>query len=435
MLNASNGTRIVIVGGGAGGLELASALARNRQLRLAPNVVLVDQHVSHLWKPRLHEVAVGLQSVAEEEVSFFSHALRHGYQFEWGALEGVDTTEKMVALRSVLASTGAEILPARKIPYDVLVLSIGSQANDFGTEGAREHCLFLNDREDALKIRTNLLTKVLRLARGFIPSLDVAVIGGGATGVELIADFYRTVEQVGTYGGTIAADSLRLTVIDAGERLLATGPIEVSTYAAQALRKLGVQILASSKVIRVCADRIELANGRSVAADLSIWTAGIKGPPHVRGLEHMPVSPNGRLIVDKHLRTADANIFALGDCASWLDPDTGRAAPFTAQVASAQATYLARLLREELRGRSVDAFRFQSAGGLVALGDKTAAGNLTSRIGKRSREHIVQGVSAKWLYALLYRQHQTRVHGLFATLGIMVSDWATRKVRPTLKLH
>jgi NADH dehydrogenase len=431
---------IVIVGGGAGGLELATALCkktrqgRNAQ-RLPVRVTLVDKYLSHLWKPRLHEVAVGLQSIAEAEISFPAHAYQHGYQFEWGALDGLDAGNKTIAIASTVSSDGTEVLPHRTIRYDALVLAVGSDANDFHTPGAKDHCLFLNDRNDAQRIRSTLLSGLLRLSRNLIPSLQVAVIGGGATGVELAADLYRSSAHVGTYGGRIDPSALRVTVCDAAPRLLAANPPAVSQYAAEMMERYGAILRLNTRVSKVDAQAIYTQDGEAMPSDIKIWTAGIKGPTLLSRVGAPGLQDNGRVSVDDWLCTSDPAIYALGDCAQWIDPDTKKPAPYTAQVASAQAVYLAKSLLLDRQREPAVPFRFQSKGALVALGDKTAAGNLTSRWGRNRHEHILQGGSAKILYASLYREHQFRVLGPTRTVAIMLSDWLTHKTGPALKLH
>ena len=128
-------------------------------------------------------------------------------------------------------------------------------------------------------------------------------------------------------------------------------------------------------------------------------------------------------------------MYAIGDCAEWMDPVTHRPAPYTAQVASAQAQYLAHAFVARAAGRAAKPFSFQSAGAIVSLGDRGAAGNLTTRFGRRSREHFVQGFSAKFMYSLLYRRHQLAIHGWAGALARILTDWLSRAHEPVIKLH
>ncbi len=173
-----------------------------------------------------------------------------------------------------------------------------------------------------------------------------------------------------------------------------------------------------------------------INAELRIWTAGIQGP---RVFEHMAALPrtrSGRVPVNEGLRcVALRRVYALGDCAEWTDPANGRPAPYTAQVASAQARYLAAAIAREASGRNPRPFRFSSAGAIVSLGDRGAAGNLTTRFGRHSRVQVVQGWSAKLVYAWLYRQHELTIHGWRGASARLLADWLATTYEPTLKLH
>jgi len=426
---------IVVVGGGAAGLELVVQLARHRKA-VGWEVVLVDRAFSHFWKPRLHEVATAMQSEAAAESSFIGHARDHGYRFEPGVLLDLDPERHEIVLDDLVTSEGAVVLPSRRIAYSTLVLALGSEENDFGTPGAREHCLFLNTPEQASAIRTALLAGALKVARGEQQALSIAVIGGGATGVELAAEIKHAVDAFREHEPGLDASRIGLVVIEASERLLSANPEEVSDYATASLRRRGVELVLGEHVTSVDAEGIMLGSGRRLDAELRIWTAGIRGP---RIFQHMPalaLTRSGRVRVDALLRCADLpDIYAIGDCAEWTDPATGRPAPYTAQIASAQARYLGDALQRRQAGRPVAPFRFKSAGAVVSLADRGATGNLTTRFGRRSQEHLIQGLSARLLYALLYRRHELAILGWRRSLARWLADWLERSYQPTIKLH
>lgn len=426
---------IVVVGGGAAGLELVVQLARHRKA-VGRKVVLVDRAFSHLWKPRLHEIATAMQSEAAAENSFIGHASDHGYRFEPGALLDLDPAGHQIVLDALMAPDGTVVLPSRRIAYSTLVLALGSEENDFGTAGAREHCLFLNTPEQAGAIRTALLAGALKVARGEQQALSIAVIGGGATGVELAAEIKHAVDAFRQHEPGLDASRIALVVVEASERLLSANPKEVSDYATASLRRRGVELVLGEHVTSVDADGVVLGSGRRIDAHLRIWTAGIRGP---RIFEHMPalaLTRSGRVRVDALLRCADLpNIYAIGDCAEWTDPATGRPAPYTAQIASAQARYLGDAFERLEAGRPVAPFRFESAGAVVSLADRGAAGNLTTRFGRRSQEHLIQGLSARLLYALLYRRHELAILGWRRSLARWLANWLERSYQPTIKLH
>jgi NADH dehydrogenase len=430
----------VVVGGGAAGLELVTRLSRPTRAQRGsgdpPPVVLVDRALSHIWKPRLHEIATAMQSLVAAESSFLGHANAHGYRFEIGELRQIDPIGRTVTLAALLGPQGEDVLPERTISYGRLVLALGSEENDFGTPGAREHCLFLNNTEQAARIRDALLVGAFRVARGEQDRLSVVVIGGGATGVELSAEIQHAIDALWVHEPALDRSRVQLTVVEAADRLLSANPPEVSAYAAHALEARQVELILGERVAGVDERGVRLDSGRRIEAQVRIWTAGIRGPRLFEQMPHLPRTRSGRLQVDGQLRcTGLPDIYAIGDCAEWIDPADGRAAPYTAQIASAQARYLAAALETTAAGREVPPFRFESVGAIVSLGDRGAAGNLTTRFGRHSRDQYVQGLSARLVYAALYRRHELAIHGWRGALARWLSDWLARTYQPKLKLH
>jgi NADH dehydrogenase len=427
----------VVVGGGAAGLELVTRLARRlpgEHMREA--LVLVDRALAHIWKPRLHEIATAMQNQSAAESSFLAHANAHGYRFEIGALQAIDTVSRQVLLGPLPGPEGNELLPARTIDYGRLVLALGSEENDFGTPGAREHCLFLNTPTQAVQIREALLARAFRVARGEQASLSIVVIGGGATGVELAAEIRDAMDALWEHEPGLDRDRVQLTVVEGAERLLSANPPEVSAYAQASLSSRGVGLALSERVSAVDESGVLLASGRRIDAELKIWTAGIRGPRVFDACLALPRSRSGRVRVDARLQCEGLpGVYAIGDCAEWIDPGTERPAPYTAQVASAQARYLSRAFMHAAAGHVPAPFSFKTAGAIVSLGDRGAAGNLTTRFGRRSREQFIQGMSAQWVYAALYRRHEYTVHGWRRASARWMAERLSRAYEPALKLH
>ena len=186
--------RIVIVGGGAGGLELATRLGKTLGKKGTASVTLVDANLTHIWKPLLHEVAAGSLNSYEDELNYVAQAKWNNFQFQLGRMTGLDRTVKQVHLAATLDENGAELVPARSLDYDSLVLAVGSTTNDFGTKGAAEHCLFLDTRKQAERFHQQLLNHYLRALAGQADAaqeITVAIVGAGATGVELAAELHN----------------------------------------------------------------------------------------------------------------------------------------------------------------------------------------------------------------------------------------------------
>ena len=226
--------RIVIVGGGAGGLELATQLGRSLGKRGKASIELIDTNPTHLWKPLLHEVATGALDSGIDELSYRAHGKRHGFQFQLGRMSGLNRDSKQIVLAPMLDDDGQEVLSERCVDYDTLVLAIGSITNDFGTPGAKEHCVFLDSRQQAERFHRTLLNEFLRINAaiendGQQRDLEIAIVGAGATGVELSAELYNTAEVLASYGLKHATpDHLKVTLIEAGERILPALPPRIS---------------------------------------------------------------------------------------------------------------------------------------------------------------------------------------------------------------
>lgn len=426
----------VVVGGGAAGLELVTRLARAHAGQPPSPIVLIDRELGHVWKPRLHEIATAMQSPLGAETSYLGHSRAHGYRFEIGTLQQVDPDARRVFLAPLLGPDGKPVLSARSILYGRLVLALGSEENDFGTPGAREHCLFLNSTAQAVKIRDALLTAAFRMARGEASQLSIVVIGGGATGVELSAEIRHALDALWEHEPGLDRSRVRLTVVEGSDRLLSANPPQVSDYAERALSARQVQLIMGDRVASVDDEGVVLRSGRRIDAQLRIWTAGIQAPRVLERSPGLPRSRSGRMAVDDKLCCIGlSNVYAIGDCAEWVDVETGRAAPYTAQVASAQASYLADALMVQASGKAPEPFRFKSAGAIVSLGDRGAAGNLTTRFGRKSHDQFVQGLSARLVYGMLYRRHELAIHGWRGALARLLGDWLARTYQPKLKLH
>jgi NADH dehydrogenase len=221
--------RIVVVGGGAGGLELVKRLGAH--LGRQHDIVLVEKNATHIWKPLLHEVAAGSLDANLDETGYREHCYRWHYQYVPGELARLERAQRRIVLAPVPDEDGSPLLAEYAIDYDYLVLAIGSLTNDFGVAGVRRHCLFLDDRTQADRFRTRLLNHCLRVSR--LQSADatadahvqVVIVGGGATGVELAAELYNAASALEHYGLEVFDESrLRVTLVEAGPRILPVLP-------------------------------------------------------------------------------------------------------------------------------------------------------------------------------------------------------------------
>ncbi|MBD9485389.1 NAD(P)/FAD-dependent oxidoreductase [Pseudomonas sp. PDM14] len=429
--------RIVIVGGGAGGLELATRLGRTLGKRKQASITLVDANLTHIWKPLLHEVASGSLNSSENELNYVAQAKWNHFEFQLGRLCGLDRSARSIRLAATLDEDGAELLPARELAYDSLVIAVGSTTNDFGTPGAAENCMFLDTREQAERFHRQLLHHYLRAHAGKSDDghISVAIVGAGATGVELAAELHHAAHELAAYGlSNIQPQNMRITLIEAGPRVLPALPERISQPVHRTLEQLGVTVLTGTPVSEVRADALLTQNGTEVPASLKVWAAGIRAPALLGDLDGLESNRINQLLVRSTLQsTLDDNIFAFGDCAACpLGDGSERNVPPRAQAAHQQASLLVRSLKQRLEGKPLPEFRYKDYGSLISLSRFSAVGNL---MGNLMGSVKLEGWLARMFYISLYRMHQMALYGTFRMLLLMVADRIGRSTEPRLKLH
>jgi NADH dehydrogenase len=425
------GRRVVIVGGGAGGAELAAALGRQSQ-RLKMKVSLVDCASQHLWKPRLHEVASGLLGESDDAIPYLALARTNGFRFHLGALVGLDANAKTIAIGPVLTARGDTLLSERVLKYDTLVLAFGSDVNDFGIPGVIEHCHVLDNGERALAFQRQLLGEAVKVSEGSNDRLRIGIVGAGATGVELAAELHRAAAAMHYVGGLMSADNLAVTLIDVAPRVLAGSAPAVSSFASSALQQLGVSLRLNDEVTRVTPNGFVLKSGETVPCDLRVWASGIIGRPLAANLK-LTLDRSRRIVCDASLRCTGADdVYAMGDCAAVANPQTGRPLPATAQVAHQQAAYLCRRLAQRSSQFSMKAFRYRDRGSLVSLGARSTAGEVPIA---RRRVWTFNGTLPKFAYLSLQIMHRATLIGWRHAVTLMLADGLRRTVAPPVKLH
>ncbi|MDG1581650.1 NAD(P)/FAD-dependent oxidoreductase [Pseudomonas sp. GOM6] len=429
--------RIVIVGGGAGGLELATRLGRSLGKRKQASIVLVDANLTHIWKPLLHEVAAGSLNSSEDELNYVAQGKWNHFEFQLGRMSGLDRARKTIKLAATLDEDGHELLPERVLAYDSLVIAVGSTTNDFGTPGAAEHCIFLDTREQAERFHRQMLSHYLRAhaSNSDDGRISVAIVGAGATGVELAAELHHAAHELAAYGlDRIQPQNMRITLIEAGPRVLPALPERISGPVHKTLEKLGVTVLTGTAVSQVTAEALLTAQGMEVPASLKVWAAGIRAPAFLKDLDGLESNRINQLLVRPTLQTTlDDNIFAFGDCAACpLGDGSERNVPPRAQAAHQQASLLAKSLKRRLENQPLDAFEYRDYGSLISLSRFSAVGNL---MGNLMGSVKLEGWLARMFYISLYRMHQMALYGVLRTSLLMLGDRIGRSTEPRLKLH
>jgi len=432
-------TQIVVVGGGAGGLELVAKLGRALG-KVDYDIILVDKAQTHIWKPLLHEVAAGSLDANLDEVGYRGHAQRWGYRFFDGSLEAIDRDARQIVIAPIVEDD-REIVGRHRIRYDYLVLAVGSVSNDFGTPGVREHCIFLDERAEADRFRRKLLNQCLRVSRAMAAdpasdaTVDIVIVGGGATGVELAAELHMSAASLAMYGLEVFdATRLRTVLVEAGPRILPALPEKLAAAAKTELEAIGVRVFTDEMVTEASAEGITTKRGDVIAADLMVWAAGVKGAPFMADIGDLETTRGNQLVVRPTLQTTrDDRIFATGDCASYVPPGGARPVPPRAQTAHQMADIAFHNIRALIAGRALKPFMYQDHGSLVSLARYATVGSLMGNLvgGKMA----VEGRLARFVYMSLYRMHLIAIHGWWKGVSMILVGHVNQVVRPKLKLH
>jgi NADH dehydrogenase len=435
--------RILIVGGGAGGLPLAAALGDRYGSGRRVEVTLVDQGETHVWKPMLHEVAAGRMDADAHEVDYPALAHWHRFRFRQGALTGVDRAHRELLLAAVRDDDGMEILPARRVPYDTLIICVGSVTNDFGIPGVATTAIALDTPGEAERFHRRLLAACVRAdarkGRGEAAEVDIVIIGAGATGVELAAEIRQTTRSHAVYGldHLEPVRDIRLTLVEAAPRILPQLPERIAVAATGLLKKLDIEVRTGEKVVAVTGDGVEVQGNTVLRADLVVWAAGIEAPAVLATLDGLEVNRTNQLVVAATLQsTRDPDVFAFGDCAAcpWIDGHKpGAIIPPRAQAAHQQASLLVKTIKARLAGNPLPIFHFRDYGSLVSLGELSAVGNLMGRLIGGSM--LIQGLIARWMYASLYKLHQVAIYGYLRVAFDTLGRFLRRRLEPRVKLH
>ncbi|MDB5907739.1 MAG: FAD-dependent oxidoreductase [Massilia sp.] len=430
-------SEIVVVGGGAGGLELACKLGR----KLGPSkVTLVDSRLYHIWKPSLHEVAAGTLDIHQEGLSYQMLAHDNGFTFVYGALIGLDQDQRHLRIGPISTAAGEEVLPERSVEYGSVVIAVGSSSNYFGVPGAAENTISLNATEDAERFRLRML-RLLTVAdqeqsAGRAAAIDIVIIGGGATGVELAAELREASGVYASHGfeNLEALRDVHITLLEGAARILAPLPERVSDAALALLQQRAIEVVTDCKVTEIGPGRVQDAKGNTYRADLCVWAAGIRAPEFLSSLG-LATGRGGQLDVDAWLRVKGSNnIYALGDCAACIDRN-GKPVPPRAQAAHQQADFLRQtfLLQAASKPPQAQGYAYTDYGSLVSVGSSTSVGSLMGAL--RGFNWFVEGFFARMMYLSLHLLHHRAVLGTMRTGLLALARFLIRRTTPLVKLH
>ncbi|KES18852.1 NAD(P)/FAD-dependent oxidoreductase [Gilliamella apicola] len=420
--------KIIIIGGGAGGLELATNLGDKLGKTEKAQITLIDKNSYHLWKPLLHEVATGVLDEQVDNIFYASQGQQHNFEFTQGTFTSLDRDQKQITIINHQDET-------LTIDYDILVIAIGSTSNDFGTPGVKEHCIFLDDQNAAIRLRETLINKFT----SFCSIIDndqsseedkirIAIVGGGATGVELASELPHMVETFGTCGrNKMCSDLLDVSVIEATDRILPALPEKTAASITKTLEKQGIHVLTKTMITKAESDGFYPKEGDTIKADIMIWTAGVKAPDYLKEIAGLESSRSNQLVVKPTLQTSrDDSIFVIGDSAYAMQ-DNGHASPPTAQAAHQMAKICYENIINILNNNPLKSFKYTDNGTIISLHD-TAQGVV--KIAGKS-EMNVKGWFALIIHRLLYRMHQASLLGVFKAIRFARASKVMYKTKST----
>lgn len=425
--------KIVIVGGGAGGLALATQLGKKLGKSGKAEITLVDKNTNHLWKPLLHEIATGSLNDDLDNVNYLAQAKHNYFSFKQGQLLNIDRDRKTIQLSKIYDARQQVIFPESELNYDILVMAIGSTSNDFGTPGVKENCIFLDDQESAKKFRKSILSTLFRFSSGLEQNdkLNISIVGAGATGVEMTTELFNMVKTLREYGyQNLSSSLLNITLIEATDRILPALPENASKNIHSKLEEFGAKVLTKTKIVKADQNHFYPEGRDAIQADIMLWTAGVKAPDFLKDIAGLETNRVNQLVVKSTLQTSrDDAIFAIGDCSCCTKPGGGFT-PATAQAAHQMASICYKNILAFVNNTPLKNFNYNNKGTIISLAH-TAQGVITT-IGKSQMG--VKGWLASLIYKMLYRLHQVSLFGTFKTLRLIRANKVYRSVRTKINI-
>jgi NADH dehydrogenase len=433
--------KIVIVGGGAGGLELATKLGDSLGKKKKAEITLIDCTKTHVWKPLLHEIAAGSMNPDKHELEYMAQAHWHHFRFRLGRMDRLNRHKKEVSIAPYIDEDGKEIIPRRSFQYDTLIISVGSTTNDFGIKGAAEHSIALDTQEQAEVFHQKLHHAILKAQtqkKAIQPGqLEVVIVGAGATGVELAAELHKATREMTAYGiDRVNPDrDIKISIIEASSRLLPALPKKLSHSVELELRKLRVHLYMGERVTSVSAKGVTTHTKRFVPSALVVWAAGVKAPDFLKKIDGLETNRINQLLVHTTLQTTrDDSIFAFGDCAACPIDGTDQFVPPRAQAAHQQASLLFKSMKMRVKGKvNLPQYTYKDYGSLVNMGEYSTVGNLMGSLMGGSM--FIEGFIARIMYQSLYKMHLMALHGFMSTALQTLARIITRRTEAQVKLH
>lgn len=364
--------KIVILGGGFGGLYTARELEKKLGADPDVEITLVNRENFFLFTPMLHEVAAS--DLDPADILNPIRKLLKRARFFVGNVEAIDLDSKKVKV-----SHGEGQHP-HELAYDQLVIALGSVSNFFSLPGVKEHALTMKSLNDAVTLRSRLIEQLDEADFECCPAMrdwlmTIVVAGGGFAGVETVAGVNDFLREAVKYYRNLKEEMIRVVLIEHGPAVLPELDVSLGVYAAEKLSRRGVEIRLQTAVTSMSERAVTLSDGRSINTRTLIWTAGTAPNPLLAALACS--KEKGKLIVDENLEIPGRRgVWALGDCAAIRDRQSGKLYPPTAQHALRQGKVVAHNVIAAVRGAAKKPFVFSTIGQLAAIGRRTGVAHI-----------------------------------------------------------
>ncbi len=388
--------RVLILGGGYGGIEVLKRLQTMFQDNVDVDITLVSEDNFFLFTPMLPEMSTGL--IEPRHISTPVRTFCKRARFFEAQVDSIDLDKRLVTIKRNFDKK------KRNLPYDYLVLSLGSRTNFFGNKNIEKHALTIKTLGDAIGIRNHLISMLESADQEEDPTLiskfmTFVVVGGGFSGVETageLNDFIK--ESAEKFYRNLDVEQIKVILVSASDQILPEIGSELGQFALESLRKNGMDVITGTKVVDAGEDFVTLENGTKIPCLTLIWAGGVSMDPVILNLdcEH---SKAGRIITDKYLRATNRpNVFALGDCALVTDENTGKPYPPTAQHAVKEAAVVSSNIISAIGGKSqMQSFVYKTKGSMAKIGKRNGVALLMG--------HKIRGLLAWLIWRQYYLTH------------------------------
>jgi len=443
-----NRKRIVILGGGFAGVAVLNKLQDRFQTDVSVDITMISKDNYLLFTPMLHEIASGMIETRHIVTPIRTFCKRS--RFYCAEVESIDLKNKTIKIRSSVTPILHNSQPIKPMErndislyYDYLVIAVGSETRFFGMSDVQRHAFTIKTLNDAIRLRNHIIY-LLEQADQLLPEsnydnnmfiqsqkeiLTFVIVGGGFAGVETageLNDFIR--DSINDYYHNIHKSNIKIVIVQSGNRLLPEMSEELAQFALENLRKSGVEIILNSRVVGASEHSVKLKDGHVIPTNTIIWSGGVAPAPIVLNLACTHDSKSGRIVVDKYLEVPDyEGVFAVGDCALIIDPNTGNPYPPTAQHAIREGSTVAKNIIAEIEKKSdkKEVFDYKTKGMMASIGKRTGVGNL---VGIQ-----VHGFLAWWIWRNYYLANLPTLHKKIRVLVDWIIDIFFRRDVTMLK--